>query len=124
MLGSEFGFLTEPTPSIGLFIALPARDGQVIQIQSGRAARTDTVDLEVSHQDSTCPAEGEGGGNGLVDWSFDAVKPHRVVSHIAYAVARVADLNMVPNVRCPGRRITRSAGRKPFDDWFRPCAYV
>src|SRR5580700_6070818 len=114
----------EATLSTRRCFRLPAIEGEVIQVQGRRSTRADAIDLEVGHQVSSRPAQRESGEYSFVDRSFDAVKPHRVVSDVAYGVARVADLDVMPDVRGPIGRIARLVGMKPFDNRILPRSRV
>ena len=76
--------------------ALPAIDCEVIQVQRRRPTSAVTIDLKVGFQVTMCPSQSECRRHSLIDLSFNAIKPHRLVGDIAYGVARIADLDMMP----------------------------
>src|SRR6202041_1242046 len=91
---------------------LPAVDGHLVEIDLRGTAGAPSVDLEVG-QERRAPTEGECRRHGRVDRLLSVVEPDRLVGNIAFLIAEVAHLQMMPGVDAPVLDIAGGGGMQP-----------
>src|ERR1035437_2076173 len=101
-------FRASPISSSERLLISPAIEGQIVQINNGTAARTNSIHLEVGQQHGR-PSQGIRRRYSGVDGRYLAVENRSLVSDHAGIIARIADLNGMPRVATPIARVAIGA---------------